>query len=448
MDTKRIVGQGILVACVILCSPPLRQVGAQETHHYTDNDRRILLKAYRHPQFNSVVKTAGTAGVPDFWQKYGTHLPNALNATTYFRKLENPPFVPVTADESLAYGVIDDPLSLGPDWQAAQHIPSGLLQFAHSAAKCKKLSPELQWGQDPLTITYPELGGCRRAARLITTESIVIARQGNPVGAVRNMSDVMHCADRANDDVGMMGYLVSCACYQHAVDGLQDILRISHGAPAVCEAVRTVIRTDYHDRRLSDVLRADCAGNIAQIRFWSQGGPKAFSALSNGVIDPKALSRPDLYKAIVDMNGARVIRDSLANIHAADQPYPIAHRRLLELQNRFDNYNGIDVTFARVMLPEPSITINVTTRIRAATAITGAACAIFLYKSKHNAYPLTLADATSTAIDPFDGKLLGYRRTAKGFVVYSVGPTGKYDGGDFDKKKQHEEVFRYSINGQ
>jgi len=449
MGRRQIARRCALAACVVLCALSLGRANAQEPRHYTDQDQRILLKSYRHPQFELTVKAAAAAGVQDFWEKYGVQIPDALNAATYFRKLQNAPFVPISADETASYDFCNDPLSLGPDWQAAQRTLTqpGILQLAHSAARCEKLSPKLPQGQDPLTIIYPELGGCRRSARLITVESIVMARQGKTVAAVRNMSYVMHCADNANDDVGMMGYLVACACHQHAFDGLQDILSISHGAPAVCRAVSAVIRTDYHERHLSDVLRADCAQNIAQIRFWSRGGPQAFSDLSNGVVDQKALGRPDLYKAIVDMNGARVIRDSLANIHAADQPYPIAHRRLLELQNRFDNYNGIDVTFARVMLPEPSITINVTTRIRAATAITGAACAIFLYKSKHNAYPLTLADATSTAIDPFDGKLLGYRRTAKGFVVYSVGPTGKYDGGDFDKKKQHEEVFRYSING-
>lgn len=42
--------------------------------------------------------------------------------------------------------------------------------------------------------------------------------------------------------------------------------------------------------------------------------------------------------------------------------------------------------------------------------------------------------------DPFDGKPLRYRQEGKGFVVYSIGATGKYTGAPKVAGKPFREV--------
>jgi hypothetical protein len=50
----------------------------------------------------------------------------------------------------------------------------------------------------------------------------------------------------------------------------------------------------------------------------------------------------------------------------------------------------------------------------------------------------------SEANDPFTGKPLKYRRELRGFVVYSTGPSGTFDGGKQGvKPKSNEAYFRF-----
>ena len=420
-------------------------MSARPAQSQTWRDKGILMSAYRPPQLAAEVKVAHDAGVPDLWKKYGRLIPSGDNALTYFARFDVPGNAP-SSNETESYALIEDPTNSGSAWQSAERFVvtrKSLLDLAHHGARTQTLSPLLHRGQDPLAIVFPELGGCRRSAKIITVESISLARGGRFLLAVQNQRDAFRCADLASKDVGLMAYLVSCYSYQCALDGLLDILRLSRGDPHVCFTIRAIIASDYHDHFVSEGLKSDCAQSIAQVEYWRDGGPKAFADMSNGVVDAKLASRPDLYNAIVDMNGVYLVRQELSAIDVADRPYSEAFRILSTQDTRHAQYHGVDGTYAHVMLSVPSKTIGVHARIEAAAAVTRAACAVFLYKSKHGRYPSTLAEAAPTAIDPFDGKPLGYRREANGFVVYSVGPTGQYNGGAFDTGKQHEEAFRY-----
>lgn len=58
------------------------------------------------------------------------------------------------------------------------------------------------------------------------------------------------------------------------------------------------------------------------------------------------------------------------------------------------------------------------------------AALVLAWKARHGAFPGNLASAVSPMpADPFNGSPLRYRRERGGFVVYSVGPDGKFDGG-------------------
>ena len=150
------------------------------------------------------------------------------------------------------------------------------------------------------------------------------------------------------------------------------------------------------------------------------------------------------WNGFIDANGAEYLRQMEASVDAARMPYPGSKRQLDQIFNDVGKDKSAAHLLSTILYPAASGACTKVVEVQSKAAITRAACAVFVYKSKHGGYPSTLADADPKAADPFDGKPLGYRRTAKGFVIYSVGPTGTYDGEDFDNKKRHEEVFRYS----
>jgi hypothetical protein len=68
------------------------------------------------------------------------------------------------------------------------------------------------------------------------------------------------------------------------------------------------------------------------------------------------------------------------------------------------------------------------------------AAAILAEKAHAGQYPAALPTGFT---DPFTGKPLGYRKEGAGFVVYSTGPTGHFDGGRPGQPLHGEAVYRY-----
>ena len=78
-----------------------------------------------------------------------------------------------------------------------------------------------------------------------------------------------------------------------------------------------------------------------------------------------------------------------------------------------------------------------------------AAAEILTYSAQHSRFPKLLSEAmTTVSTDPFSGKPLLYRQEDHGFVVYSVGQDGKFDGGLPNMKRIGRErhlLFRYPL---
>jgi hypothetical protein len=82
--------------------------------------------------------------------------------------------------------------------------------------------------------------------------------------------------------------------------------------------------------------------------------------------------------------------------------------------------------------------------------ITATAVALERYKSARGGYPDSLAALLSTShvyslpVDPFSGKPLGYRRTAEGYLLYSVGPDRLDQKGEVEYDPYDPVKGRYS----
>jgi hypothetical protein len=73
-------------------------------------------------------------------------------------------------------------------------------------------------------------------------------------------------------------------------------------------------------------------------------------------------------------------------------------------------------------------------RTRAHLRLLRAELALREYRERHAGYPPKLEGLvpqclTAVPVDPFSGQPLRYRRQGEGYVLYSVGPDGKDDGG-------------------
>ena len=80
-------------------------------------------------------------------------------------------------------------------------------------------------------------------------------------------------------------------------------------------------------------------------------------------------------------------------------------------------------------------------RLKTRETVTLAAASLLAEKAKTGTYP---DQPPPGFTDPFTDKPLLYRREGGGFVVYSAGPTGHFDGGKQGQKVAGtESLFRY-----
>jgi hypothetical protein len=107
--------------------------------------------------------------------------------------------------------------------------------------------------------------------------------------------------------------------------------------------------------------------------------------------------------------------------------------RFLEKMPRQAAGRLVGEVFVALLLPAVSAVIHVEDRSAAETKLVDVALALAAYRADHGEYPNRLADLKpkyrAETKDPFaDGDLI-YRPAADGFLLYSVGPNGKDDGG-------------------
>lgn len=91
-----------------------------------------------------------------------------------------------------------------------------------------------------------------------------------------------------------------------------------------------------------------------------------------------------------------------------------------------DEWVGCSRYFAKVLLPSLSGMNTKHTTVRAQRQITLGMLALARERADKGAYPETFP---AGLMDPFTGQALVYRREGAGYVLYSVGPDGKDDGG-------------------
>jgi hypothetical protein len=226
--------------------------------------------------------------------------------------------------------------------------------------------------------------------------------------------------------------------------------------PAVAEAVRRTIEQDHSPLDLGYALRGEAGFHIAEIEYLRKEGPESLAELlsdgkpvSNQATLPFAKD-PKAYDRFLDANGLVLLRLNWKAVDAVKLPYPESAHALAKLETDMENTaKSGNVTYMLEVIMSPMIS-NLTFRptfTRAWVDIDRSAASVLMWKAQHGTFPRTLAEAvTPVPTDPFDGKPLRYRQEGNGFVIYSVGATGKFDGGTPNKKLDVKEaLFRYPL---
>jgi hypothetical protein len=127
-----------------------------------------------------------------------------------------------------------------------------------------------------------------------------------------------------------------------------------------------------------------------------------------------------------------------------DKPYPIRQTRLRRLTNAAPPMNNpVNLVLSVFTSTQRLATVDAqVARRRAGEDVVSAGAAVLAYRARHDVCPDRLEQAMpQPPLDPFSGQPLKYRREGDGFVVYSVGASGKFDGGQPGRERYPREAY-------
>jgi len=302
---------------------------------------------------------------------------------------------------------------------------------------------------------FTNFAGLRESAREINTESLLLAYQGNYSQAVTDQERGFRIANQAASDGLLISSLVGSAIDAITLAGMQSILDLAGPDATLDSRVEADIlalpplslryalsgEAAAADWEFASLRRAKPA-NLAQA-FPSES-PFLGSHPASASFTPLQQTQ---WTELVDAAQADYLHQFRQLFAAADLPKSGRQAVFtgLAVQAQANQTDPIQALSDLLnALPSQPLLWSAPDRGTARRLVTAAGAAVLAVKAQTGTFPSSLPP---TFIDPFTNKPLDYRlEGADGFVVYSAGPDGTFDGGKpGDNRYGPNIVFRYPL---
>ncbi|MBV9851838.1 MAG: hypothetical protein JO250_19395 [Armatimonadetes bacterium] len=286
--------------------------------------------------------------------------------------------------------------------------------------------------------------GLREAARELKTESYLLATQGRYADAVADQALGFGIAKQIASRPTLINYLVGNAIEAITLGSMKDILYLAGPNAAVDAQVQQTIPAARPVLSLKRALTGEVSYSLAQIEKMRSASPAELASLAQAATDPSGNPPQVKIKTftpeerrfvnnLLDAVEAEYLSQMRRLVSAADAPGPARRAVFASVQATFpDPTNPVHTLnpttqWNQILLPVFGRMDENDNRLHAQEQVTMAGAALLAEKGRTGAFPAALP---GDFLDPFTGKPLGYRREGdNGFVVYSVGPDGKFNGG-------------------
>ncbi len=277
----------------------------------------------------------------------------------------------------------------------------------------------------------PYLPSLRNVIRILQAKACLEAQAGRPEAAWDLVVTQLKFSDALRKEPILISQLVRFASIRISCETIQ---KISAVAPPNEEQYRSIDRLllDYEDNA-PQVLALDGERLL--------GGEWAFDLLKNGPVKSLGV----LYSQESGYGNV------LLALYSAFKPLSLAdHAAYLRIMSEHTQrpyspgeQSALDAQASRLHVVT-SMIVPALGRIKevywemvAEMRVTRAGLAVLQYKKAHDSFPQTLEELGLKDLnDPFSGRPLLYRPGPSGFVLYSVGPDQKDNGGAPKQKKQ------------
>lgn len=268
----------------------------------------------------------------------------------------------------------------------------------------------------------PVLEEIRMVSRNIAAKAVSEARVGNLDAAGAWLESGLHLANTMNNCPTLIVHMVRIACVGVALDAAEEVINTTNIALPLGDRYWTLLDEAASSEVYRNTLAGEAAYGMAQKQkipmprlFWSSNESK----LIDFYMELDAVSR---------IESPKERRDRIDAI-PVEQKFPMSPMNWM----------------VPMLAPSLVRNINAYERMTAQCDFVRLATSLRAWKLEQGAYPDSLdALATTSGIasrlDPFSGDAYHYRREGDGFMLYSVGPDRKDDGGVTDENRKEGDI--------
>jgi hypothetical protein len=284
-------------------------------------------------------------------------------------------------------------------------------------------------------LLLPEYASMRELGRMLAADSLLKARDGDIEGAFASIKTAWRLSDHAGKDPILIAMLVSIAISAMADRAYQQVL-LEHASDPRTIALAAESAHFPPSPSLENAFRGEVVmGRVCA--EMTRNSPNAFASAARVVTRKGESIRADMSDAwevrLIEYwrNGFRILRNT-PNKHIEQA---VALKSLGDEVEKLDGKPTYEL--AAILMPVFSQAAVKLAMADEQTRLRRTTLEIARFRSKTGRWPASLGElARPPQPDIFTGKPPIYRRTDKGFLLYSVGEDRRDDGGRTTKDEK------------
>jgi hypothetical protein len=296
----------------------------------------------------------------------------------------------------------------------------------------------IRW-QDLYAALLPHLSKFRQAAQAFAARALVSADERRVDEALADCETVLRMSGHVSGEPILISQSVGYAMQAVAFDALEVILDHTPLPPNAGDRLDSCLRQVDLRKSFAAALDSERCG-LNSLFPMVAGRPGELASILGGVSGVSSVQRALLWLYATPLGQPVRKADQLAalriisrSVAAADWPYYRSSRQLGALDDEVHSlprYLVLTLVAVPILRPAQAKRDELLARIGLCRVV----LALKQHRQEHGSYPANLGDlqqapGRTLPQDPFAGRAFRYRRQKDGFLLYSVGPNLKDDGG-------------------
>jgi hypothetical protein len=373
--------------------------------------------------------TAHKIGLPLTWSDLDIKpVPAEQNAASIYARAEQ--LIKESPVESKALALAEQPAATTTQKLGADSAIQGLGNYFAELSSVEtrpKCNFDRDWNKGAALI-FPELSGLKRDVRDLCYKADYQDRTGDLPGALDTMGTAFRIASDSGTDPVVIGMLVENAGRSNIDKEWESLIQHHSNDQVSLASISKRLSSETQLPQMRRYLAGEVVFGLRTIETLNNLSDLGLQTGSTTV--QQAMLQSPLGRNIFKAKYIEAWNKTWSNLPSDPNDWRGYSNAMSKMMSDLENDHSIENSFNQIVMPTFTQAADTIGTLQATQNLLETSIALLKIRKQTGKLPLVLPPSLeNSAVDPFDGDLLRYRRKGMGFLLYSVGLNGVDDGG-------------------